>query len=44
MGKPGLVNADPEGESWLVKIKVEDGESALEGLLDQAAYEEFISQ
>jgi glycine cleavage system H protein len=34
---PSLVNSDPFGEGWLVKLRVP--ESAREGLLDRAAYE-----
>ena len=33
---PSLVNSDPFGEGWLVKIKVDA--AAVEGLLDRAAY------
>lgn len=36
---PSLVNSDPFGEGWLVKIQVDP--AALEGLLDRAAYEEL---
>lgn len=39
--KPGEINRDPEGQGWLVKVKVAEGEAAVEGLLDQAAYDEF---
>ena len=34
---PELVNEDPYGEAWLVKIKLSDP-SELEGLMDAAAY------
>ena len=33
---PSLVNSDPFGEGWLVKIEVDA--AAVEGLLDRAAY------
>ncbi|MET0812454.1 MAG: glycine cleavage system protein GcvH [Microbacterium sp.] len=33
---PSLVNSDPYGDGWLVKIRVDA--SALEGLLDRDAY------
>jgi glycine cleavage system H protein len=36
---PALLNSDPFGEGWLVKMKVSDT-SPLEGLLDQATYDE----
>lgn len=34
---PSLVNSDPYGKGWLVKIKVSDA-AGLKGLLDAAAY------
>jgi glycine cleavage system H protein len=38
---PSLVNADPFGDGWLVRIRVDA--SAVEGLLDRAAYEELTA-
>ncbi|GAA0295420.1 glycine cleavage system protein GcvH [Rhodovulum strictum] len=38
---PGLVNEDPLGEAWFFKMKVEDL-SALDDLMDEAAYKKFI--
>lgn len=38
---PGLVNEDPMGDGWFFKIRVADL-SALEELMDEAAYKEFI--
>ena len=38
---PGLVNTDPYGEGWMVKLRVEDA-SELDGLMDGAAYETLI--
>lgn len=38
---PGLVNEDPMGDGWFFKIRVADL-SALEDLMDEAAYKEFI--
>ncbi|MFY0408252.1 glycine cleavage system protein GcvH [Solicola sp. PLA-1-18] len=35
---PEVVNADPYGEGWLIKVRV-DGEEAVEGLMDAAAYQ-----
>lgn len=35
--EPGLLNSDPHGEGWLVKIKITDG-AGLESLADAAAY------
>jgi glycine cleavage system H protein len=38
---PEIVNSDPYGEGWIIKIKMSDpGE--LEDLLDAAAYKELI--
>ncbi|WP_292289622.1 glycine cleavage system protein GcvH [Marivita sp.] len=39
--EPGKVNDDPEGESWFFKMKIEDM-SALDDLMDEAAYKKFI--
>lgn len=36
---PSDLGLDPEGEGWLIKIEAEDV-SALEGLMDEAAYTE----
>jgi glycine cleavage system H protein len=38
---PSLVNADPYGEGWLIKVKVDDA-LALEGLMDAEAYKAHI--
>lgn len=35
---PGLVNSDPYGEGWLVKIRVTDA-SRLDGLVDAETYD-----
>ncbi len=40
---PDLVNSDPYGKGWMIKIKIGDT-SELEGLLDSTAYENFINQ
>ncbi|HEX8273027.1 MAG TPA: glycine cleavage system protein GcvH [Longimicrobiaceae bacterium] len=34
---PALVNSDPYGEGWMVKMRLSDA-SALDGLMDAAAY------
>jgi glycine cleavage system H protein len=39
---PGDVGADPQGAGWLYRIRVED-RSALDGLMDEAAYAAFVS-
>jgi len=36
---PSLINTDPYGAGWLVKLKVNDT-APLEGLMDAAAYDE----
>ena len=38
---PALVNSDPEGEGWFFKLKLSDT-SELDGLMDEAAYREFV--
>ncbi|MBO7491942.1 MAG: glycine cleavage system protein GcvH [Bacteroidales bacterium] len=40
-GEPALVNSDPYGEGWIVKIKMTDPAEA-DTLMDAAAYEAFI--
>lgn len=39
--EPELVNADPYGKGWMIKIKISD-ESQLESLLSAEAYQELI--
>ena len=41
-GAPELVNSDPYGAGWMVKLRVTDT-AELEGLLDAAAYEQLIA-
>lgn len=38
---PGLVNEDCAGRGWFVKMRVADP-SELDGLMDEAAYAEFV--
>jgi glycine cleavage system H protein len=40
--QPELVNQDPYGEGWMIKMKIED-KSDLGRLLDQAAYKNLVS-
>lgn len=40
---PALVNEDPEGKAWFFKLRITD-KSQLDGLMDRAAYEEFVQQ
>lgn len=39
-GEPEIINEDPYGNGWLVKIKVTD-DSRLAGLMDADAYKEY---
>ena len=38
---PGLVNSDPFGEGWFFKLRIAD-RGELDGLMDEAAYAEFV--
>jgi len=38
---PELINKDPYGEGWIIKIEIRDA-AELDGLLDAAAYRELI--
>ena len=40
-GEPDLVNKDPYGKGWIVKIKISD-ETELDGLLNADAYKAII--
>jgi len=40
--QPDLVNSDPYGEGWIVKIKLSDP-SQLDELMDHAAYSDLVS-
>ena len=42
-GKPELVNDDPYGDGWMLRVKLADASQA-EGLLDAAAYEQLIAE
>lgn len=39
---PELINQDPYGAGWVVKLKVAAGAAA--GLMDAAAYEKFVAE
>jgi len=41
-GEEEIVNEDPYGEGWLVRMKVDDP-AQLDGLMDAAAYEEKVA-
>jgi glycine cleavage system H protein len=40
--QPDLINSDPYGQGWIVKIEIEDA-SQLDDLMDHEAYKELIS-
>ena len=39
--EPGLINADPAGDGWFLRIRVDDA-SELDGLMDETAYEAYL--
>jgi glycine cleavage system H protein len=41
--KPELVNSDPYGEGWMIRVKVADADQ-LTGLLDAAGYEQLTAE
>lgn len=41
--KPELVNSDPYGEAWMVKVEIANP-AELDGLLDAAAYEKHTQE
>jgi glycine cleavage system H protein len=41
--QPALVNADAQGQAWFFKVKISNP-AELEGLMDAAAYQEFVEQ
>jgi glycine cleavage system H protein len=42
-GSPELVNGDPFGDGWMIKVRVADA-GQVEGLLDAAAYDRLTSE
>lgn len=40
--RPELVNQDPYGDGWMVKIRVADGAGQLAALMDADAYQAFV--
>ena len=42
-GEPAMVNRDPEGAAWFLKVRMKD-KSELDGLMDAAAYKAFIAE
>ena len=39
---PGVVNADPMGEGWFFKLKLDDAPE-VEGLMDESSYREWVA-
>ncbi len=42
-GRPELVNTDPYGEGWMLRLRLADA-AQVEGLLDAAAYEQLVAE
>lgn len=42
-GRPELVNEDPYGSGWMIKVRIADA-AATGGLLDAAAYERLTAE
>lgn len=42
-GQPEVVNSDPFGEGWMVRVRLTDP-AQVEALLDAAAYEQLIAE
>ena len=40
---PAIVNADPMGEGWFLKLRLDDPKE-LDGLMDEAAYQRFVEE
>lgn len=40
-GDPSLVNSDPAGGGWFLKIRIKD-KGQLDSLMDEAAYKSFV--
>jgi glycine cleavage system H protein len=40
---PAKVNADPLGEGWFMKLRLDDP-NQLDGLMDEAAYQRFVEE
>ena len=39
--EPAVVNSDPYGDGWMIKIRIQDA-SDLDGLMDAAAYTSHV--
>ena len=43
-GEPGLVNSDPYGDGWMIRMRVAGGAAAVAALMDADAYKAHIGQ
>ena len=41
--EPGLVNSDPYGDGWMIRINIENP-AQVDGLLNSAEYEDYIKE
>jgi glycine cleavage system H protein len=41
---PERVNQDPYGEGWMVRVRLTGDESERDGLMDAAAYRQFVAE
>ena len=39
--EPGLINTEPTGDGWFIKMKIADM-SQIDGLMDESAYQDFV--
>ena len=42
--EPGLVNTDPYGDGWMIRLRIAGGMDAADDLMDAEAYEELIGR
>jgi glycine cleavage system H protein len=42
-GKPEIINSDPHGTAWLIKVRLTNA-AAIRDLMDAAAYEAYIAE
>ena len=43
-GAPELVNSSPMGEGWLIRVRPDNAETAIEDLLDAEAYDALVDE
>jgi glycine cleavage system H protein len=41
--QPEIINQDPYGEGWMIKVKIED-QTELDALMDSEEYEELVKK